>query len=267
LNSGSNSHVARTPENPLGEAYRDPGQADEATFLAAYDPSAFERPSLTVDLVLLTVQDGRLQVLLLERPFHPAAGRLALPGTFVGINESLDAAVARLVDDRIGLEDVFVEQLYTFGAPDRDPRMRIVTVAYYALVAPERLTELADPSLRTATISVPWDGTAGGEVQVEEESGRIRELAFDHAGIIGMAVARLRGKLDYAPVGFQLLPETFTLRRLQAVHETISGHPQNKDSFRRRMLASGDLEATGILENAVGHRPAELYRFARRSAI
>lgn len=127
-------------------------------------------------------------------------------------------AGARLVDDRIGLEDVFVEQLYTFGAPDRDPRMRIVTVAYYALVAPERLAELADPSLRTAAIRVPWEGTAGGAVQVEEASGRIRELAFDHARIIGMAVARLRGKLDYAPVGFQLLPETFTLRRLQAVH-------------------------------------------------
>jgi 8-oxo-dGTP diphosphatase len=104
-------------------------------------------------------------------------------------------------------------------------------------------------------------------VVVTDQAGAARELAFDHAGIIGMAVQRLRGKLDYAPVGFQLLPEAFTLRRLQAVHETILGQQQNKDSFRRRMLASGDLESTGVLENAVGHRPAELYRFARRSAI
>ncbi len=244
----------------------DPVLADEAAFLAAYDPAAFERPSLAVDLALLTVKDERLEILLMRRPHHPARGLLSLPGTFVGIDESLDAAASRLLSERVGLTDVFLEQLYTFGAPGRDPRMRVVSVAYYALVAPERLADLDGELLSTAPIIVPWEGEAGGAAGVGN-GGEAVELAFDHAEIIGMAVKRLRGKLNYAPIGYQLLPEEFTLRRLQAVHETILDKPVNKDSFRRRMLSSGDLEATGRLEDAVGHRPAELFRFARRSAI
>jgi 8-oxo-dGTP diphosphatase len=114
---------------------------------------------------------------------------------------------------------------------------------------------------------VPWSGESGTAVRVVDAGGGHPELAFDHAEVIGMAVKRLRGKLDYAPIGFQLLPTEFTLRRLQSIHETVRGEAVNKDSFRRRMLASGNLEPTGKLENAVGHRPAELYRFVRRSAI
>ena len=110
----------------------------------------------------------------------------------------------------------------------------------------------------------------GGFVRLDEgldAEGRPLPLAFDHADLLGMAVKRLRGKLGYTPIGFQLLPECFTLRALQSVHETILGRPLNKDSFRRRMLSSGELEATGDHEDEVGHRPAELYRFARRSAL
>lgn len=244
----------------------DPVLADEAEFLAAYDPAAFERPSVAVDLALLTVRDMRLEALLMRRPHHPAKGRLSLPGTFVGISESLEATVQRLLSERMALRNVFLEQLYTFGAPKRDPRMRIISVAYYALLAPERLTGFDNERFTIAPITVPWAGEAGGAVQVGEGTGS-QKLAFDHAEIIGMAVKRLRGKLNYAPVGYQLLPDEFTLRRLQEVHETILDKPVNKDSFRRRMLSSGELEATGRLEDAVGHRPAELYRFARRSAI
>jgi 8-oxo-dGTP diphosphatase len=240
---------------------------DEADFLREYDPSEFDRPSLTVDLVLMTISEGCLKVALLRREQPPARGRLSLPGTFVGMDESLDDAAERVLATRLGLADTYLEQLYTFGAPQRDPRMRIVTVAYCALVAPERLEALPDPLLNLLTVVVPWRGETGGAVAVQSDEGLRPALAFDHAEIVGMAVKRLRGKLDYAPIGYQLLPEAFTLRRLQLVHETIRGESVNKDSFRRRMLASGDLIATGQLEDAVGHRPAELYRFARGSAV
>ena len=244
-----------------------PGQSEQA-FLAAYDPDAFEHPSLAVDVVLLTVLDEALAAGLVRREAHPHRGRWGLPGTFVGISESVDAAAARALAEKTGLKGVFVEQLYTFGAPKRDPRTRVVSVTYYALVAPERLNPVAGPGLSLLRLNVPWAGEVGGAVEALDVAGdRIVALAFDHAKIIGMAVQRIRGKLDYAPIGFQLLPERFTLRRLQAIHETVLGRPTNKDSFRRRMLASGNLEASGEFEREVGHRPAELYRFVARTAV
>ena len=217
--------------------------------------------------MLLTVQAEVLEVVLLTRDDHPQLGRPTLPGTFVAIDESLDAAAERLMVDKVGLSGIFLEQLYTFGKPKRDPRMRVITVAYYALVNPERLLDTAEAGIVRAHIKVPWGGETGGPVDVLDDTGNPLDLAFDHADLIGMAVKRIRGKLNYAPIGYQLLPVEFTLRRLQQVHETILGSPVNKDSFRRRMLATGELEATGTLEPEVGHRPAELYRFSRLSAV
>ena len=234
----------------------------EKVFLDAYDASVFEHPSVTVDAVLITAQGGALETLLVERQEHPCRGCWALPGGFVGLDESLDAAAARVLDAKTGLGGIFLEQLYTFGRPDRDPRTRVITVAYYALVAAERLA-----GRRLVSIVVPWEGEAGGAVEAADADGRPLELAFDHAEILGLAVQRLRGKLDYSPIAFQLLEERFTLRQLQTVHETILGHSLNKDSFRRRQLASGALEATGEKERAVGYRPAELYRLVRRAAV
>ena len=253
------------PRHKPQRKQKSPAPQTEAAFLENYDAQEFDRPSVAVDVVLMTVEDDAMQVALIERTEHPARGCLALPGTFVGIDESLDNAAARLIEAKVGLTGIFVEQLYTFGAPNRDPRMRVVSVAYYALVNPERLTNLPGDAC-LSPIDVPWTGEAGGVITVRND-GTPGELAFDHGRIIATAVKRLRGKLGYAPIGYQLLPPTFTLRRLQQVHETILGKPVNKDSFRRRMLASGDLEATGTLEAEVGHRPAELYRFIRRSAV
>ncbi len=240
---------------------------DEQRFLDRYDPGAFERPSLAVDVVVLTVDHGVLRALLTRRSEFPFKGAWALPGGFVRMDESLSAAARRVLHDKGGLHDVFVEQLYTFGDPGRDPRMRIVSVAYYALVDAGRLGEPQPEHRALCEVRVPWEGETGGPVDIADERGQVLPLAFDHADILGMAVKRIRGKLDYTPIGFQLLPETFTLRELQRVHETVLGTQVNKDSFRRRMLASGQLEATGEREQEVGHRPAELYRFARRSAI
>jgi 8-oxo-dGTP diphosphatase len=242
----------------------------EAEFLDAYDPRAFDRPSVTVDVALISAAEGDLRAVLVKRATHPFKGRWALPGSFVAIDESLDAAAARALRGKAGLDGLFLEQLYTFGEPGRDPRMRIISVAYYALVEAGRLAELdahSDGATMTARLVVPWEGETGGAIEVVDDDGRPMSLAFDHADILGMAVKRLRGKLDYAPIGFQLLGTTFTLLELQRVHETVLGRPLNKDSFRRRMLASGQLEATGRTQTAVDHRPAELYRFLRRSAV
>lgn len=239
----------------------------EQAFLASYDPSRFEHPSLAVDVVILTVRDGGLRVALVRRDEHPGKGKWALPGGFVGIRESLDAAAARVLESKAGQRSVYLEQLYTFGEPGRDPRTRVVSVAYYALVDAARLEKLAERDVLVGRLRVPWKGEAGGRVEVLDDAGRKLALAFDHGEIIGMSVKRIRGKLDYAPIGFQLLPAAFTLRALQDIHEAILGTSINKDSFRRRMLASGQLVATGKQESAVEHRPAALYRFTRRSAV
>lgn len=242
-------------------------EKQERDYLASYDAAAFERPSVAVDVAILTVGDEGLQAALVERKEHPHKGLWALPGGFVQLNESLDRAAKRVLDQKAGLPDVFLEQLYTFGNPSRDPRTRVISVAYYALVDAARLTPRDDADLSLARIEVSWEGETGGPVQARAPSGRAMRLAFDHADILGTAVKRIRGKLDYTPIGFQLLAETFTLRQLQTVHETILGRTLNKDSFRRRMLASGHLEASGERESDVEHRPAELYRFTRQSAI
>ncbi|HEY4118148.1 MAG TPA: NUDIX domain-containing protein [Byssovorax sp.] len=257
--------------NSSSAAGAPPAAEDEAAFLAAYDVTAFERPSLAVDVVVLTVEARALRVLLLRRAAHPHRGAYALPGGFVGMTESIDGAATRVLRDKAGLDGVFVEQLYTFGAPGRDPRTRVVSVAHYALVDARLLArppeEEPDPDRVVADVVVPWAGETGGPVEVAAQSGARLALAFDHADVIGAAVKRLRGKLDYTPVGFQLLPRSFTLRDLQDVHEVVRGEELNKDSFRRRMLAGGLLEATGEREQATTHRPAELYRFVRRSAV
>ena len=245
----------------------EPRNGDEARFLARYDPKKFERPSVTVDVVLLTVQAGRLSTLLIRREQHPFRGRWALPGGFVRMTESLDAAAARVLAEKAGLGRVWLEQLYTFGSLDRDPRTRVISIAYYALVSDERLAaKKPDTGRVMAEIVVPWEGETGGGVELRGEDGPLT-LAFDHAQIVGTAIKRIRGKLDYAPIGFQLLPERFTLFDLQRVHETVLGRSVNKDSFRRRMLASGMLEASGEMQQDVGHRPAELYQFRQRSAV
>lgn len=239
-------------------------QNDEAAFLASYDPKAFDPIAVTVDVALVAADGDALQCLLIQREQHPAQGRWALPGGFVASGESLEATARRVLKEKAGVEGVYLEQLYTFGAPKRDPRMRIITVAYYALVDAARLA--ASGRTQVARLSVPWEGETGGAVSAEVDGAEV-PMAFDHDLILGKVVQRMRGKLDYSPIGFQLLPEAFTLRQLQQVHEAVLARHVNKDSFRRRMLASGQLEATGERQEDVGHRPAELYRFIRRSAV
>jgi 8-oxo-dGTP diphosphatase len=245
-----------------------PGDPYELAYLASYNASEYPHPSVAVDVVLLTVADGSLRTLLVRRTSQPQLDRWAVPGGFVGMDESLDDAAARVLATKAGLDGVFTEQLYTFGDPGRDPRTRVISVVYYALVEPGRLeravTARDDHALELATVAVEANGHVRS-VEARAADGNALPFAFDHGAILAAAVGRIRGKLDYAPIGFELLPATFTLLELRHVHEAILGRPLNKDSFRRTIVDRGLVEPTGERATGLGHRPPELFRFVRKA--
>jgi len=208
------------------------------------------RPALTVDCVVFGLDDGDLKVLLIQRGLQPFAGSWALPGGFVRIDESLDQAARRELQEETGLTRVFLEQLCTVGTVDRDPRERVVSVAHYALV------RLSDHQVRAAT-----DARAAAWYAV----GRLPALAFDHAAIIETALRRLQAKVRYQPIGFELLPPRFSLTRLQRMYEIILERPLDKRNFRKKVLSLGILEDLGEVEQDVAHRAARLYRFDERT--
>ena len=227
-----------------------------------YDPHAFEHPSVSVDVVALTARDKRLEVLLVQRSEKPFAGYWAIPGGFVGMNEGLDAAAARKLRDKTGVDEAapFLEQLYTFGTVDRDPRHRVITVAYYALIpAP-------DSGLPNAAKGVPVAGANASDAQWFDVAA-LPPLAFDHAEILRVAVARLRAKLGYTAVAYALLPDEFTLTELQTVYETILTRILDKRNFRKKMLSLDILEATGKERRLGAHRPAQLFRWTKREPV
>lgn len=224
--------------------------------------SNHQRPAVTVDLVLMSIIDRAPSVLLMRRDDEVGGARWALPGGFVHIDEAIDATAERILRDKAHMSGAYIEQLFTFGRVDRDPRMRVITVAYFGLLPRERFAPALNgrDDLDLARVQVPWTGESGGPVRAIGLEGELA-LAFDHADILATAILRLRGKLDYSPVGFALLPELFTLRQLQDVHEAILGVKLNKPAFRRRMLDRGWLEATGLRETGSSYRPAELFRY------
>jgi 8-oxo-dGTP diphosphatase len=257
-------------KSDVAERRTDP---DEERFLEQYRPRDFPRPSVTVDVAVFTVIDKLLHVLFVRRNEHPFKGRWALPGGFVRVSddrndqgEDLDTAAHRELLEETGLShaisgNVFLEQVRTFGRPGRDPRMRVISVAYYALVRPTLV-----PLIR-----------AGGDVShakwfdVTElaSSKRARtELAFDHAEIFDAALERMRIDLDRTGISFELVAETFTIQELRAVHEAIRGEPLDPGNFRKRFLR---LIEDGVIEPARGKRataskPASVYRFVPRSS-
>lgn len=231
------------------------------TLIAGDEPQQFPHPAVTVDLVLMSIVEGVPAALLMRRGADEGEDLWALPGGFVQIDEPLDATAIRILRDKARMTDAYIEQLFTFGAVERDPRMRVITVAYFGLLPAMQFAKALHGAsdLVLAEIDVPWSGEAGGPVTALGDEGPLA-LAFDHADVLATAILRLRGKLDYSPVGFALLPELFTLRQLQDVHEAILGVKLNKPAFRRRMLDRGWLEATGTREAGSSYRPAELFR-------
>lgn len=206
----------------------------------------YPHPAVTVDCVVFGLDDEDLKVLLVQRDQEPFAGRWALPGGFVRADEGLEEAARRELQEEAGLLKVYLEQLYTFGEPNRDPRERVVTVAYYALV-----------NIRDHTVKAATDARNAAWFAVADTP----TLAFDHARILQMALQRLTGKVTYQPIGFELLPRKFTLAQLQHLYETILERSLDKRNFRRKVLEMGFLEETDEIEQDVAHRAARLYRF------
>jgi 8-oxo-dGTP diphosphatase len=209
----------------------------------------YPRAALAVDCVVFGLDETDLKVLLIQRKLQPFQHTWALPGGFVRIDETLDEAARRELEEEAGVTDVYLEQLYSFGALDRDPRERVVAVAYYALA------KLSDHRIRAATdaMGVGWFGLDD-----------LPKLAFDHTGIVSSAHERLRGKVRYAPIGFELLPPRFSLTQLQRMYEIILGKELDKRNFRKKILAMDLLAETDEYEQGVRHRAARLYRFDRR---
>src|SRR3989454_1389931 len=185
-------------DEKVGETYDRPQLAEAKAH--NYDASKYDRPSVTVDVVMMSLRQRDLQVLLVKRRSWPYEGMWAIPGGFVNIDESLEAAAKRELQEETGVQDVYLEQLYTFGDPGRDPRTRVITVVYFALLDSERL------QVRAADDAADVGWVSGYPLPF---------LAFDHEQILQYALDRLRGKLDYTNIAFSLLPEQFTLRELQ----------------------------------------------------
>lgn len=224
---------------------------DEQEFLATYDPSKFPPAAITVDVVLLTVRAGRLSVLLVKRGSHPFRGQWALPGGFVGADEDLNDAAGRELEEETGVavEVAHLEQLRTYGTPGRDPRMRVVSVAYLGLVP-----DLPRPAGAT-------DATDARFWPVDDLGGQDGPtLAFDHAGIVADAVERARAKLEYTSLATSFVDEPFTLADLRRVYEAVWGVSLHPANFRRKILSTPEFVVPTGEDRATGRGWAGLYR-------
>lgn len=205
-------------------------------------------PAVAVDMIIVTVSGDDLLVLLVQRRGEPFAGRWAIPGGFVEPDESLDEAAARELREETSVDDVYLEQLYTFGEPGRDPRGRVISVAYFALV-------------RQAL------DVRGGDDAADARWFPLRALpplAFDHGMILDYALERIRRKVEYTNIIYSLLPDIFTLSELQRVYEIVLGRDLDKRNFRKKIATLDLVEPTGTLRRDGAHRPAKLYRFRTR---
>ncbi len=211
----------------------------------------YPRPSVSTDVVVFSVVNDRLSILLIERRHPPYQGMWALPGGFVNLDESLEDAARRELEEETGVKNPFLEQLYTYGDPDRDPRGRVITVSYFALISPDMA---AKSTAGSDAASIKW-----------HDIDQLPELAFDHKDIITYAVTRLRYKFEHSTVGFELLPDEFTLTDVQKLYEIVLDEELDKRNFRRRILSAKIIEPT--LEKRIGEgRPAQLYRYRQNAS-
>ena len=221
-----------------------------------FDKAKFEQPSLTVDIVVFAMRDGALHMLAIQRGIAPFEGCWALPGGFVLANEDVEQAAARELEEETSLRDVYLEQLYTFSAPKRDPRGRVVTVAHMALLPSDRLDAVKGGS----------DAKHAEWIPVKKASKSSFALAFDHDKILATALSRLRGKLESTTLAFELLPSAFTLTEAQHVYEAILGRSLDKVTFRRRIAALELVKETTQMRRGA-HRPARLYSAVPRDSV
>lgn len=281
----------------------------EEEYLARYDPGKYERPSVTVDMLIFTVTDvesdnyrklpGKaLKLLMIKRADHPFIGQWALPGGFVKMNESLEEAAYRELKEETGIENVYLEQLYTWGDPNRDPRTRVISTSYLSLTDSSNLKVRAsddadDARWFTVTYRVfKEERTMEGDDRTLERFSRLTlrdgditlsavlrhtfrtdgrlgrwetgiedsgGIAFDHARIIAYGIERLRNKVEYTDIAFSLMPRYFTLTELQQVYEVILDRELIKANFRRKI--ADRVQETNRYRKSAGHRPSKLYTY------
>ncbi len=203
-----------------------------------------EKPSVTVDIILFTVKDNELKALLVKRAIEPFKDMWAIPGGFILVDESLEDAARRELLEETNVKDVYLEQLYTFGDTKRDPRTRVITVAYFALVNAEKFELKASTDVKDVRWFSAYDPP---------------QLAFDHKKILEYALKRLGWKLEYTTVAFSLLPEEFTLTELQKIYEIIFNKKLDKRNFRKKIKSLELVKETKQYKEDVAHRPPKLY--------
>ena len=221
-------------------------KGQDIEFLEQYDGSSFEKPSIAVDLLIFTIENEELKVLLINREQPPFKGMLSLPGVFVGLEESLDEAVIRGLKEKTGLREIYFEQLYTWGEVRRDPRMRIISVSYLALVSMDTLCKAAENH-----------DIAKNLYSVKDLLKSHERLAFDHFKIIAYGRERVQNKAEYMPIAFQFLPDEFTLPQLQRVYEILLDKNLYKANFRKKILPL--VSETGEYTSGEAYRPSKLY--------
>lgn len=212
----------------------------------------YPRPSVTTDCIIFGFDFTELKLLFIQRGVEPYKGEWALPGGFLNMNESSEDCAKRELFEETGLNNVFIEQLYTFSDVNRDPRGRVITVAYYALI------KMSDYNL-----------TAGDDAENVKwfPISEIPSLAFDHDKIINVALKRLKAKIRYQPIGFELLPEKFTIPQLQVLYETILETKLDRRNFRKKILDTGlliDLQETA---KGLPHKGAGFFSFNKEKYL
>jgi 8-oxo-dGTP diphosphatase len=210
----------------------------------------YPRPAITSDCVIFGFDGGELKLLLLEREKEPFKNKWALPGGFVHIDETIEECAKRILIEKAGIKNVFIEQLYTFSDVNRDPRERIISISYFALVNKHQYELIAGRD----TLNAEWFHLSS-----------LPELAFDHSKIVKTALQRLKGKVNYQPIGFELLDEKFTLTQLQQLYEAILETTIDKRNFRKKILSMGFLKALNEKEKNVAHKAARFYSFDKKT--
>ncbi len=207
---------------------------------------------VTVDIVIFTIRNGSLEVLLVQRGHEPFKDRWAIPGGFIRLSENLEEAAKRVLYEKTNVKDVYLEQIYTFGEPHRYPGARVITVSYVALIRSDDLVFGSAEGLNIRQIN--WHPVYD-----------LPNLAFDHRSILSYALKRLRARLEYTPIAFQLLPKKFTLTELQRTYESILNQELDKRNFRKKIVSLGILKEHDEYTKESSKRPARLYSFHEHS--
>lgn len=267
----------------------------EKEFLDAYNPEEFKRVSVTADILLLSVSsyesenyrktdEKHMSVLLIKRNTYPFKDKWCFPGGFIGYDEALDSAPARILKNETNLSDIYLEQLYTYGDPSRDPRMRVLSTAYMALVDKNRLTGKLNEAASWFDIKILEENNivdiflTNGEKDIKIKLEKVLreattdrydfkilendDLAFDHARVLLSGIERLRNKANYTDIVFNMMPEYFTLGELQTVYEVILNKKLLDPAFRR--IIEPKVEKTNLMRTGEGHRPSVLFKYKKQ---